>query len=199
MTNTHIVPYMVWNESNLDLEWLYGARPAQSKYPAELLRAESMGLQTGNIPIIIATTKKGRFTREEKQKADRTRWGAMLVHEIKGKKAATVDRYPEPLVEFGYGLDDCEVYNYWADDPVLSVSDDQCKWLLLSRNEKILLLMCTWNPDPAEVSVSLDLDRLRVGVTRVFDAETDEELMKLENGSFEFDMNGLGVRVFRLQ
>lgn len=199
MTNTHIVPYMVWNESNLDLEWLYGARPAQSKYPAGLLRAESMGLQTGNIPVVIAKTKKGRFTRKEKRKADRTRWGAMLVHEIKGKKRASVDQYPEPLVEFGYGLDGCEVYNYWDDNPPMTVSDKPCKWLLLKRDGELMVVLCTWNPKSEKVELSLEPNRLAVDVSQVVNAENGETIGKLGDGAFSIDMNGYGVRLFRIK
>jgi hypothetical protein len=30
MTNTHILPYMVWNDENLDLEWKFGPEPQQN-------------------------------------------------------------------------------------------------------------------------------------------------------------------------
>ena len=50
MTNTHIVPYMVWNDENLDLEWKFGPEPQQSKFHHAFLRAETLGRQSGNVP-----------------------------------------------------------------------------------------------------------------------------------------------------
>ena len=62
MTNTHIIPYMVWNESNLDLEWMMNAEPAQAKYSHEMLRVESIGRQSGNVLVVIAGTTHGKST-----------------------------------------------------------------------------------------------------------------------------------------
>ena len=199
MTNTHILPYMVWNESNLDLEWLYTPEPFQSKFAPTLLRAQSLGRQTGNVPLAIAKYNKGESTQKQRKRAHRTRWGGLLVHEIKGRRRATVDRYPEPLIEFGYGLDDCTVYNYWDEQAPLSVSDEQCKWLLLKRDGKLMALMCTWNAEATDVQVTLDLDRLGVTPSRVVNAETGEEVAAVTDGTFQFPMNGYGVRLLRLE
>jgi hypothetical protein len=197
MTNTHIVPYMVWNECNLDLEWRYGPQPAQAKYAPDLLRAESLGLQTGNIPLAIADTKGDAESDEQRARARRTRWAALLVHEIKG--GITSERYPDPLVSFGYGLPDCRVVNYWAGDPPLTVSDPDCRWLLLAREGKLMILFCTWNGEDATVKATLDLGRLGVKVSRAINAETDEQVAVLEDGTFSFEMNGYGVRMLRLE
>ena len=197
MTNTHIVPYMVWNDCNLDLEWRYGPQPAQAKYSADLLRAQSLGRQTGNYPLAIADTKGDAESKAQRQKAARTRWAALLVHEI--KCGITSERYPEPLVEFGYGLPDCRVYNYWAEDAPMKVSDPRCKWLLLHREGQLMMLLCSWNGKDSTVRASLDLGTLGLAVSDVINAETGEKVTSLKDGSFSFEMNGYGVRIFRLE
>ena len=196
MTNTHIVPFMVWNEANLDLEWLMTAEPAQSKYAPDLLRAQSLGRQTGNIPFVLALTRKGEATEEERQFAKRTRWGAMLVHEI--KRGISSETYPEPLSEFGYGLDDCTVYNYWDADAPLDVSDGKCKWMLLKRDGKLMVLLATWNGQPNDVTVSLNTDQLGMNASRAINAESDQTIA-MEDNTFTFRMNGYGVRIFELK
>ena len=197
MTNTHIVPYMVWNDCNLDLEWRYGPQPAQAKYAADLLRAQSLGLQSGNIPVAIADIKGEAESKEQKQRAARTRWAALTVHEIKG--GITSERYPEPMAQFGYGLPDCRVYNYWTENPPLEMSDPRCKWLLLKRGGKLMMLLCTWNGRDATVRASLDLESLGLDVSEAINAETGEQVAALRDGSFSFEMNGYGVRIFRLE
>jgi hypothetical protein len=176
MTNTHIVPYMVWNEYNLDLEWRGSDAPLQKRFSPDLLRAESLGLKTGNVPVVLGFSGGP----------------AMLVHEI--KTGITISKYPQPFVDFGYGLADCEVINYWDEHPPMRVSDPDCKWLLLKRGGKLLIYLVTWNGDDATVKTSLDLARLGVDVKTVVDAEDGEPVAKLENGTFSIDMDAFGVR-----
>ena len=196
MTNTHILPYMVWNQANLDLEWLMTAEPAQAKYAPDLLRAESIGLQSGNVPLAIAGTMRGKATEKERKHAERTRWAAMLVHEI--KLGISAEPFPEPLVEFGYGLDDTTVFNYWDENPPVSISDNQCKWLLLKRDGKLMALLTTWNAQPNEVTVTLDTQQLGLTPSKATNAESGETV-PFQNGKFTFQMNGYGVRIFRIE
>ncbi len=176
MTNTHIAPYMVWNEYNLDMEWGKSDEVLQKRFHPDMLRAESLGLKTGNIPVVL------HFSGGP----------AMLVHEI--KTGISIKPYPEPLVEFGYGLDDCEVINYWDENVPLNLSDEQCKWLLLKRNGKLLIYLVSWNGDPARVKATLDLDALGIDVEQVTDADTGEPVATLEGGAFTVPMEGFGVR-----
>jgi hypothetical protein len=69
---------------------------------------------------------------------------ALLVHEVNPGIGSS--RYPEPLSDFGYGQPDCRVHNYWDEDPPLQLSDPQCRWLLLKRKGRLMVLLCTWNP-----------------------------------------------------
>ena len=188
MTNTHVIPYMVFNQSNLDLEWLYGAGSAQSKYPADLLRAESIGLQSGNIPTSLA---KG---------SHRTRFGALMVHEIRAENfKASGQTLLSELADFGYTHPEATIFNYWDADPPMTPSDPKCKWLLVKHHGELMVLFCTWNPDNNEVRVSIDTDALGLQPEEAKNVEQEDELRDIQNGKFSFTMPGHGVRVFHIK
>jgi hypothetical protein len=195
MTNSHVLPYMVWNHCNLDLEWKYGPGLFQKKFSPDLLRAQSLGLQTGNVPLALASIR-GKSSKELKKRAGRTRWAGLLVHEIKGGISSR--KYPEPLVDFGYGQEDCEVHNYWDSNAPMKVSDPQCKWLLLRHGGELFVLFCTWNPEDSRVEIELDFGTPGVVVERARNVEAGD-IMKVEGGRFSFLMPAYGVRMFRLQ
>ena len=159
MTNAHILPWESFNQSNLDLEWKMkmGDRSIQARYSPDLLRAESIGLQTGCIPIAMAEPK-GVADKQRLQQLRRQRWAVLLVHEI--KLGITTEHYPLPMDEFGYGREDCRVVNYWDENPPLTVSDPRCKWLLLQRNDRLMLMLVSWNEEKSNVQVAFDTDRL---------------------------------------
>ena len=198
MTNTHILPYMVWNEENLDLEWKFGPEPQQSKFPHDMLRAESLGRQTGNAPYVIANVQDAK-TKEEAEFADRTRFGAMFVHEIRWFGG------PVPMAklaaDFGYGQDDCQVWNYWDDDYPVESSDPQAKSLLLKRGGEFMLIVATWNPKPADVKFTLDTRALKLRPTTVLNEEKKEETFRLDarRATFTVPLEGYGVRILRVR
>lgn len=200
MTNTHIAPYMVWNEANLDLEWQMRRQEMfQGKFSPELLRAESLGLQTGNIPVAIGTISGGSVSEEwladNKNIYSRALVLGFLVHEI--KPGITTAYYPKVVDDFGYGLKDCSVVNYWDENPLLQVSDDLCKWLLLQRNGKSMLVLCTWNKADSDVQVRIDPALLGHGVTGPVDAETNEAL-KVQDNTINVPVTGYGGRIIQL-
>lgn len=196
MTNAHIVPWESFNEVNLDLEWKFGAQPFQRKFSPELLRTESTGLQTGCIPMAISDTKREGATasKVDTQRAERTRWGGFLVHEIRFEWSG--QRWPEFLTPFGYGLADCEVFNYWDESPPVDISDSRCKWLLLKRKGRLMLVLCTWRGKESNVTVTLDPERLGgLRPSKVFDVEHPEadEIDRGLGGMIgDFDLDGGG-------
>jgi hypothetical protein len=187
MTNTQILPYMVWNDSNLDLEWRYQVVPRQKAFSPDLLRAESLGLQTGNIPQSLAHNRD-----------DLSHFGTLMVHEIRSwftnKRARDM---LEKMLRLGYGQD-ARVINYWDPEPPLSVSDEQCKWLLLENDGRLMVLLCTWNEEAAPVSVQIDVEALGVDLKRALDAENSEPV-EFQDATFRFEMAGYGTRLFRLE
>jgi hypothetical protein len=101
--------------------------------------------------------------------ARRTRWGGFVVHEMRMEWSGQT--WPQFLVDFGYGLEDCTVYNYWDDKAPFRLDDDRCKWLLAKRGEKLLLVLCTWRRRESTVACTFDLDALGVRPTQVVDVE----------------------------
>ncbi|MBS3762894.1 MAG: hypothetical protein KGZ25_06280 [Planctomycetes bacterium] len=202
MTNTHVVPYMVFNHSNLDLEWFYGPEPLQSKFTADLLRAESLGLQTGNYPLALSNVRGPGWKKKSAnviRKARKTRFAGLMVHEIRTRPTGKVDRgLLNKMLQFGYGLEGCRVYNYWDARKPLETSDPKCKWLLAENQGKLMLLLCTWNAEKGEVEVRLDHDALHSGIREARNAETGKSI-DVKGGRFNFSMPGYGVRLFWLQ
>lgn len=200
MTNTHILPYMVFNDENLDLEWKFGPEPQQSKFPYDFLRAESLGRQTGNVPWVLDKIMDTR-SKEQERVAVRTRFGAMMVHEIRwwDVRKEDLDLY-KILNEFGYGQDDCQVWNYWQADYPFRASDPEAKSLLLDNGKELMLLVCTWDPQPAKVVFSLDTAKLRLRPTSAVNAEKPDESLDYDAkaGKLTLDLEGYGVRLVRM-
>jgi len=190
MTNAQILPYMVWNDVNLDLEWRDQTLPRQAAFSPELLRAESLGLQTGNIPEALSM---------KNVRSDLSFFGAMMVHEMRGWFLHPRARVMlQKMLEFGYGRDGCAVINYWADKPPLTLDDPLCKWLLLKRDDRLLLLLCTWNADDAEVAIAFDPALLGFSVRHAADAEGDEPLTMQADGVLRLPLPRYGTRLVSL-
>jgi hypothetical protein len=179
MTNTHIVPYMTWNDVNVDLEWKGGPEPMQAKFSPELLMAESLGRQTGTFPCTLTGDNPVRWVFEIRRGFG---WGG--------------SGSPTPLHEFGYGLKDCRVVNFWDDDPPMKVSDPDCKWLLLLREKKLMLVLATWNAEPSAVTFTFDTDRLdrQFGNVREL-VEKKNEWTRQPSGDVTASDGGLRVRL----
>jgi hypothetical protein len=197
MTNTMILPYMVWDDQNLDLEWKYGPEAQQSKYPPDLLLAESTGRQTGSIPFVLARVSDAT-TPAATLAAQRTRFGTMMVHEIKWWGHEGFQRQLDLLTDFGYGQDDCKVYDYWEDGYPVTPSNPEAKSLLLQRNGALMLLVCTWNSNPETVDFKLDTARLGMQPAAATDAE-DGAKLDFDGKTLKLPLDGYGVRIVKLQ
>ncbi len=193
MTNTQIPPYLVWSDAILDLEWFYGPEPAQARYPVSLLRAQSLGRPSGNIPLALAFIGQPRDA-EERKIAERTRTAALAVHEI----AVPSNAFDPVLTAFGYGKDDCEVFNYWDHGYPVEMSDPEAKSILLRREGELLLLVCTWNSEANVITVSLHPDVLPEGPRGAEDEETGEGIA-LAGHSFPLELNAYDVRYIRIR
>jgi hypothetical protein len=202
MTNTHILPYMVWNDENLDLEWKFGPEPQQSKFAHDFLRAETLGRQSGNVPWALDRIMDPKSA-EENRIAHRTRFGVMMVHEIRwwGMGEDVEAAMLKAIKDFGYARDDCQVFNYWDDGFPVKTSDAEAKMLLLKRDKELLLLVCTWNPKPAEVRFDFNLNALGVRPAAAIDAESPGEkpAWNVQGGELRLPLAGYGVRIVRLK
>ncbi|MGD0091657.1 MAG: glycoside hydrolase domain-containing protein [Planctomycetota bacterium] len=200
MTNTHLISYMGWNDENLDLEWKFGPEPQQSKFAPDFLRAESLGRQSGNVAYVLDKISDTR-TAEEQRIAHRTKFGAMMVHELRwwGWGEDAEGGLIKILKDFGYALEDCQVWNYWDEGYPVKASDPEAKSLLLKRNGKLLLLICTWNPKAAEVTFQLDAAKAGLKPTAAVDAEKPDQPLKLDGAALTLPLESYGVRMVELK
>jgi hypothetical protein len=198
MTNTHILPTMSFGQSNLDLEWKYGPEVQQSKYPPDMLRTEAMGLQTGNVPLVLAGVHDTE-SEEQKRRAQRSRFGTMMVHEIRFRYHGPSRQLMQKVLEFDYGRDQCRVRNYWDNDYPVSTGDEKnVKSILLRRGDRLMLVLTTWNENADTVTVTVDEQALGVKLHRAKNAETGDPIA-LNNGQMKLDLTPYAVRVVRLE
>ena len=224
VTNTNLLPFLSFAMAKLDLEWRDETMPAQKKYSPELLRTESTGWHSGTYPLALGNIKTGASSARVAQ-AYRTRFGVFMVHEILHPEAR--DPLLTVMRDFGYGLDDCRVHDYWDKDYPVTVDDDRVKTLFLKRANKGMLLMCSWIPErypegvemdpemdkddehenaklvtvPMSDQIGFQLDAKTIGTnfTQAVDAETGEKFAVDANGKMEVPLHGYGVRLLTLK
>ncbi len=178
MTNTNMIPVLTWNDMNCDLEWFYGPEPQQSKYSLEMLQAETCGLQSGCVPFAFARIENVK-TAEQQRIAERTRFGSMMVHDVKLQLRGAEEVWlTKILYGFGYGRrgvvdgDDVEtVYNYWDEDFPIVSSNELVKSLLVKRGKELLLLVTSWDKNPGAASLRLDTKAIGLSPAAASDAE----------------------------
>jgi hypothetical protein len=206
MTNTDIAPWLSWADAILDLEYPYTTQPLQARFSAAALRAASHGRRSGSVPTALAQV--GAETAAAASALDRTRFGVLMVHEIRpwpqsggGVSAVgTAQALYRHVLQFGYGAADCRVWNYWDEASPVRVSDPQAKTLLLKRGDALLLLVCTWNKEPATVTVTVDAKALGLTPTAARDLERPEaEALPVQQGALTLPLDGYAVRLLRLQ
>lgn len=190
MTNANIVPYLVWNDTNLDLEWGDRTRllPRQKSFSPAFLRAESLGLKTGNIPQGLAHEFE-----------EFSVFAAYMVHEIQ-----TAIGHPRArkmfrdMLTFGYGREGTEVINYWDETTPIAVDDEKCKWLVMRKGDRLMVLLCTWNADASRVRLTIHEDRLAGADPRVADAESGKQL-PVEGNEVTLDLPAYGARLITIE
>ena len=177
MTNTNVITMLTWNDMNVDLEWFYGPEPQQSKYGLPLLQAESSGRQTGCISYALAVIMKCKNA-AERRIAERTKFGAMMVHDIRinFSEGAEIGRLARLLFGSGYGADKGEtIYNYWDDKYPAACDQPLVKSLLVKNGGDLMLLICSWDKDPVTANFTLDTKALGIVPANAADAEGSAE------------------------
>jgi len=182
MTNANILPMLSFNQINLDLEWRDEPREFQAKYSPELLRAETTGLHTGNLPTALANTHGMKERTNLASMCRRTRTGALLVHGARHAQGWKRYRpFVDMLAAFNAAAPDAIWWHYWSDDLPVTTDDSQVKPLLVRVGDRLLLTLCTWNPEPATVQVTLNLKTLGLRPTTA----VDQEFPTLNAGTLE--------------
>jgi len=197
-TNTHIIPYMTFCDALLDLEWFYGAEPHQARYSADFLRAESTARQSGNLPFVLARNDSWK-SEAQHQIAKRTRFGAFMVHEIKPEQGDDNDLFMR-VYNFGYGLEGCQVWNYWQEDYPVKVSAPQAKSILMKKGNELMLVVCTWDQNPSTVTFTFDPKTVGPLPASAANYESGAALpWDAQNGKISLDLDGYGVRIVRIK
>lgn len=160
MTNTAITPVLSFAQMNYTWEDKSGAADFQDRFSRDYIRAESLGVQQGNVPFALWLVNGG-----DKAKLDwvaRTGTGVMLVHEIKtsGSPAIFWVTFAR-MVEYGYGKPDVEVSQYWKKDHPAKVEGTDAATLVVHRPGSALVLVCDYGHGG---NVSLVLDRAALGL-----------------------------------
>ncbi len=162
MTNTLLLPVHTWGTVDLDHE-LGSTQPFS---PAWLL-TETVGRQVGNLPLslyAVAGSDNAMVKSLPAAQQERIEWGLRAVHEI--QRNGPLEKH---LLGFGYGGPEVRVHNYWDDAPVLTVTPDDVKWLVLeqSRSGDLLIVLASWSASEVAAHVQLDTARLTIGDARV--------------------------------
>ncbi len=195
MTNTNIIPILSFATVNLDWEWQYGKTDFQDRFTPDLTVAETIGRQCGNIPLILA----GGHTPADDPAYPwmvRTRTGVCLVHEIRVWDWRQELHYEMlgRLFEFGYGTDDCRVYNYWDEGFPLAVEGVDARAIVLVNGPRAIVIVTDYG-EGGECTLSLDLAATGVPATVVAkDLETGEPIAGGAPGSVTFPLKKHDLR-----
>lgn len=205
MTNGNLLPIMTWTDINLDLEWAWDG--GNQPFPPDLLRAETIGRQTGCYPHALhqCTSKKWFMEGKKKNKrggwtynpaAIRHDWGIQMVHEILRTMWGVHKVYPlEKIVrDFGYGDPSCNVYNYWQDDYPVDINNDKVKSIAFENNGKVMVVLTSWVSKPCEVQVNLKDALVKYGKLKAVDSETGKDY-QIKDGKVIVPMKKWDVRL----
>ncbi len=187
MTNTNIVPLLSFATVNLDWEWRYGKTDFQDRFTWDLTVAQTIGRQCGNVPMILGG---GHTPRDDPEYPwmTRTRLGVCLVHEIRVWDWGPEEHYAMcgKLFEFGYGLDDCAVYNYWDEGFPMQVTGAEAKGIVMARGGRALAIVTDYG-EGGDCTLTLDMKALGLPDTVIAtDFETGEAMTGAGAGSVTF-------------
>ncbi len=228
MTNASLLPILAWSITAMDNEFSARAyarnvefpkrHDSREPFPPDYLRAQSLGRQTGNYPVILHAQfafsdfdidppliPKAEMDRPnqpgESIYSHKRNWGMCRVHDIPGGGFPAA-RLESALRGFGYGTPDVVVHNYWAEKPVLKVDDDNLKWLVVARpaEQRLFVILQSWSRQPGKVKVAFDYDAIGFRPQgSVVNLETGAVVGLAEAASFElgldaaYDLRVLGV------
>lgn len=158
----------------------------QLPWAPDYLRAVTIGGQTGVKPMALDyVSGHGRIFGEKYHTpaVQMRNWGMHRVHSIRyssppvrRNNLITVYDCDKVLLDFGYGTDKVEEYNYWTANSPFRVDDDRIKWLvLISKNSSIkdygLIIMQSYSRTD-----SIDANVTFPNAARLVDVLTNENI-----------------------
>jgi len=200
MTNTQIVPVNSFLNCTMDWEWKYGYDDFQDRFSPELTVAETIGRQVGAWPTILAG---GNLDPKDPRVefVHRTRLGVALVHELQVfdyGPASDAEIYRR-LLEFGYGADDCRVYNYWQEGHPVRVEGIKACTLAMARGGAAVIVVTDYS-DGGTCRVALDLERLGLKAeAAAVDFETGRPIERTGPGAFVFPIKKHDFRILEVR
>lgn len=187
MTNTAIVPVLSFAQMNYTWEDKAGAADFQDRFSRDYIRAESLGLQQGNVPFALWLVQAD--TPEKLAWVERTGTGVMLVHEIKTSDGGDLFwKIYHDLLDFGYGKPDVAVSQYWKKGHPARVEGSDAVTLVLSRAGSALVLVCDYGEGGDLV---LRLERAALGLPErgvARNVETGQALELAADGAIRFSL-----------
>jgi len=187
MTNSMVVPVLSFGNCNMDWEWRYGYTDFQDRFTADLTVAETIGRQVGAWPMILAG---GVFNPKDPRlpRVQRTRLAVELVHEFHNcdwRPASDAALYAR-LFQWGYGLPDCKVFNYWDDPHPATVQGADVRTLVMARHREAIVVVTDYG-NGGQCRLTLGLRKLGVSeAATATDFETGETFERTGPGRFRF-------------
>jgi hypothetical protein len=159
MTNTNIVPMLSFGTVNLDWEWRdqgqLGSMDLQDRMDLDLILAQSLGLQTGNVSVGITGNILKGGGGVSRDWLHRTGMAVSFPHEIRMHQGTEeVSFVQTQLARFGYGQPDCRVYRYWEEGFPLKTQGAENRALVLARGGKAMIALGNFGPSAAAGEVT---------------------------------------------
>ncbi len=157
-TNAFLIPAFSWTGFNLAWEWKYGAADFQDRFTRDYTRACTIGRTAGSVPLILQGIT-GVKSSEKRAWVERTRIAVCVPHEIKvWQTDGLFMKLTQAMIAMGYG-EDAKVYNYWEENPVVTVDGLESAWLVVEGKDKIMLVISDYG-NGGTAKVTLDTKRL---------------------------------------
>jgi hypothetical protein len=211
MTNVNMVPMLSFGTVNLDWEWRdqgkFGRMDLQDRMDLDLILAQSLGLQAGNVSVGITGNILKGGGGVSVEWLNRTAMAVCIPHEIKvyqGTKEVTFVQ--EQMATFGYGQPKCKVFRYWEDGFPLKTEGANMRALVLARDGKALIALGNYGPDqtPGKGAVSTvtegesleDYDAMQRGLKKADAKKGADAKEKAETYTVRLtlDLAALGLR-----
>jgi hypothetical protein len=185
------VPVLAFAGSHYTWEDRAGDADFQDRFSRDYLRAESIGLQCGNVPFGMLLTH-GVTDKEKKAWIERTATGVALTHEVKLAGGpwslpvfcGAVDK----LFAFGYGLPETTVSRYWDADHPVTVSGTDATTLVCRKPGRAMIVVSDW-ANGGRVTLNLKLAALGLsGALKATDLENNQPLEATDDGKVGFDL-----------
>lgn len=200
MTNTMIVPILSFGNNNMDWEWLYGYTDFQDRFSADLTVAETLARQVGAWATILAGGHH-ELKDPRTERVFRTRAAVCLVHEIRDYdyRPAWQNRLFEKLFAWGYGGEECSVYNYWESPHPVRVTGVDARTLVMRKDGVVIVVVSSYGED-GKAAVQMNLAALGLGNdVKGTNFESGQPVQRTAPGTFLIDLPKHDFRIIEVK